>query len=89
MTIACIHGNGLAQLTSDEHNTDCAGNLRKILPKLSTNNRTISKIQNIDRANNGLVNSAPPRVNFDDIAAYVMCSPNPKAEPVLGLKRDE
>ena len=87
MTIACIHGNGLAQLTSDEHNTDCAGNLRQILPELSTDNRTISKNQNIDGASHRLVKSVPPCVNCDDIVAYVMCAPTPQAEPVPEPKK--
>ena len=89
MTIACIHGNGLVELISDEHNIDCAKKLRKILPKLSTDNRTISKNQNVDGASNRLVNSAPPCVNCDDIVAYVMCAPIPVAEPVPERKKDE
>ena len=90
MTITCIHGNGLVQLISDDHKTDCAGKLRKILPPiLSSGNRTISKIQNIDGAINGLSDLAPPCVNCDDIVAYVMCAPIPQAEPVPEPKKDE
>ena len=87
MTIACIHGNRLVELISDEHNIDCAEKLRKILPKLSSGNRAISKNQNINGATNGLVDSAPPCVNCDDFAAYVMCAPIPKAEPVPGPEK--
>ena len=89
MTIACIHGNGLVQLISDEHNTDCAEKLRKILPILYSGNRTMSKNQNIDGTTDRLIYLAPPCVNCNDIAAYVMCAPIPKSEPVPESKKDE
>ena len=87
MTIACIHGNGLVQVIGDEHNIDCAEKLRTILPKLTSGNRTISQNQNINGATNRLDDSAPPCVNCDDIVAYVMCAPIPKAEPVPGPEK--
>ena len=84
MTIACIHGNGLVQLISDEHNIDCAEKLHNILPKLSLNYKTISPNQtfeNTDGAINGLNNMAPPCAICNDVVVYIMCAPIPEAHP--------
>ena len=84
MTISCIHGNGRAQLISDEYNTDCVEKLQKILPKLSIDNRTVFQNQNT-----GAIGTAQPCVNCDDIAAYAMCAPIPEAEPEPKPKQDK
>ena len=89
MTISCIHGNGLQQLISDEYNNDCVEKLHKILPKLSIDNRTVFQNLKTDSAINKRSNSAPPCVNCDDIAAYVMCAPIPEAEPEPKPKQGE